>query len=161
MPATAAAGGGRRDGSGGFDEFGGDAQFNNPQGGQIDYMTLKLIHVTCVAASFLLFVIRGFWMVRGSPQLQRFWARVVPHVVDTMLLASAVALAVVSRQYPLAEDWLSAKLAGLLIYIGLGTVALKRGKSPGIRIAAWIAALAVFSYIVAVALTHRPLPWQG
>ena len=82
----------------------------------------------------------------------------MPHLVDTLLLASAVALAVMSHQYPLANGWLTAKVAGLLIYIGLGTVALKRGRTRRVRVTAWLAAQAVFFYIVAVAITRQPLP---
>ena len=61
-----------------------------------------------------------------------------------------------SRQYPFVEPWLTAKLLALLLYIGLGTIALKRGKTKGIRIAAYVGALATFGYIVAVALTRQP-----
>ena len=127
----------------------------------MDYGSLKFIHVICVATSYALFVVRGIWMMRGSALLQRRWVKVVPHVVDTVLLASAIALALMSHQYPLATGWLTAKVAGLLIYIGLGMIALKRGKTRGVRIAAWLAAQAVFFYIVAVAVTRRSLPWPG
>ncbi len=85
--------------------------------------------------------------------------RIVPHVIDTILLASAIALAVMLRQYPLVHGWLTAKVFGLLFYIGLGMVALRRGKTRGTRIAAWFSAQAVFFYIVAVALTRNPLPF--
>lgn len=124
-------------------------------------MNIKLLHVTCVVASYALFFLRGVWMVQGSALLQSRAARIVPHVVDTVLLASAIALAVISRQYPLANGWLTAKVVGLLVYIALGTVALKQGKTRRARIAAWLAAQAVFFYIVAVALTRWPLPWPG
>lgn len=115
--------------------------------------------MTSVVASYALFLLRGVWMARDSALLQRRWVKVVPHGVDSVLLTSAIALAVISQQYPLASDWLTAKVAGLLVYIGLGTVALKRGKTRRTRIAAWLAAQVVFFYIVAVALTRRPLPW--
>lgn len=128
---------------------------------EIDFPTVKLIHIACVVTSYALFVVRGVWMLRESALLQRRWVKVVPHVVDTMLLASALALTVMSHQYPFANDWLTAKVAGLPVYIGLGTVALKRGKTRAARIAAWCAAQAVFFYIVAVALTRRPLPWPA
>ena len=124
----------------------------------MDYASLKIVHVSCVAASYALFVVRGIWMMRESLHLQQRWVKIVPHLVDTLLLASAVALAVMSRQYPLADAWLTAKVAGLLIYIGLGTVALKRGKTRRVRVTAWLAAQAVFVYIVAVAITRQPLP---
>jgi uncharacterized membrane protein SirB2 len=125
----------------------------------MEYLSLKIAHVSCVGISYLLFVARGILMMRTSPLLQQKWLKITPHIVDTVLLASAIALAVMSHQYPLAQNWLTAKVAGLLVYIGVGTVALKRGKTRGTRIAAWFAAQAVFFYIVAVALTRRPLPW--
>ena len=127
----------------------------------MDYIAIKFVHVGCVAISYALFVVRGAWMLRESGLLQRRWVKVVPHAVDSVLLVSAIALALMSHQYPLVNNWLTAKVAGLLIYIGLGTVALKRGKTRATRIAAWIAAQAVFIYIVAVAFTHRPLPWPA
>ena len=90
---------------------------------QIDYPTLKLIHVSCVAISYTLFVLRGVWMLLQSPLLQQRWVRVAPHVVDTALLASAIAMAVTIRQYPLVAGWLTAKVVALFCYIGLGMMA--------------------------------------
>lgn len=127
----------------------------------MDYVAIKFVHVGCVTISYALFFIRGIWMMRDSSALQRRWVKIAPHLVDTLLLASAIALAVMSRQYPLVEDWLTAKVAGLLIYIGLGTFALKRGKTRRMRVVAWLAAQAVFFYIVAVAVTRQPLPWPA
>jgi uncharacterized membrane protein SirB2 len=127
----------------------------------MNYPLLKMVHVACVCASYMLFLLRGIWMVRGSALLQRRWVRIVPHLVDTVLLGSAIALAVAIGQYPLADDWLSAKVAGLFLYIVLGSIALKRGRTRRVRVASWIAAQAVFFYIVAVAITRRPLPFIG
>lgn len=121
------------------------------------YIALKHLHVTFVALSGLLFLVRGIWMLRASPRLQQRWARIVPHVVDTLLLASAIGLAVVSHQYPGQMPWLTAKVLALVAYIVLGTVALKRGRTQGVRTAAFIGALACFAYIVAVAVTKNPL----
>ena len=127
----------------------------------MDYLSIKFVHIGCVAVSYALFVLHGVWMLRESGLLQRRWMKIVPHAVDTLLLASAVALAVMSHQYPLANGWLTAKVIGLLIYIGLGTIALKRGRTRRTRLAAWLAAQAVFFYIVAVAITREPLPWPA
>jgi len=123
----------------------------------MSYAALKMVHVACVSASYALFLLRGIWMIRGSAWLQRRWVRIVPHLVDTVLLASAIALAVTIGQYPLTDGWLTAKVAGLLVYIVLGSIALKRGRTRGVRVASWIAAQAVFFYIVAVAVTRHPL----
>jgi uncharacterized membrane protein SirB2 len=124
----------------------------------MSYALIKTTHVTCAALSLGLFLLRGVWMLHAPQRLRALWVRVLPHVVDTVLLGSAVTLAVLSRQYPLELPWLTAKIAALLAYIGLGTVALKRGRTRAIRTAAWIAALCVFGYIVAVAYTRNPWP---
>lgn len=121
------------------------------------YIALKHLHVTFVALSGLLFLVRGIWMLRASPNLEQRWARIVPHIVDTLLLASAIGLAVVSHQYPGQMPWLTAKVVGLVAYVVLGTIALKRGRTQGLRTAAFVGALACFAYIVAVAVTKNPL----
>jgi uncharacterized membrane protein SirB2 len=81
-------------------------------------------------------------------------------VNDSVLLAAGVWLAVLLRQVPGESAWLTAKLVGLVVYIALGMLALRFLRSKGQRISAWLAALAVFGYIVAVAVTHSPLPWM-
>ena len=123
------------------------------------YATVKALHVGCVIVTFALFFLRGIWMMTSSPQLQRRWVRIVPHVNDTVLLIAAITLAVMLRQYPLTDAWLTAKVGGLLVYIALGTVAMRAGRPRRVRIAMWFAAQGVFFYIVSVALTHSALPW--
>lgn len=124
----------------------------------MDFTVLKMIHLTTAAVSYTLFVVRGIWMINGSPRLSERWARIVPHVNDTLLLAAAIWMTMLIHQYPGTHAWLTAKLAALLVYIGLGMVALRHGKTRRTRIAAWVAAQAVFLYIIAVALTRNPLP---
>ncbi len=125
---------------------------------QIDYLALKHFHMGCAALSGSLFLLRGYWMLRAPARLQLRWVRSAPHLIDPLLLASAVTLALRSAQYPFVQGWLTAKVLALLLYIVLGTVALKRGRTRPIRIAAFGAALATFGYIVAVAVTKHPLP---
>lgn len=127
----------------------------------MDFVSLKLVHVSAVAVSYALFVLRGIWMMRGSKLLHQRWIRFAPHVVDTVLLASAIALVVMLRQYPFVDNWLTAKVIGLLVYIGMGTIAIKRGRTRAVRITAWLGAQAVFFYIVAVAIARNPLPFPG
>lgn len=122
---------------------------------------LKHIHVTCVAASYSLFFLRGVWMLRESPALHQRWARIAPHAVDTVLLTSAIALAWQLGISPLATPWLAAKIVALMLYIVIGSIALKRGRTKRIRLIAWLTAQMVFFYIVSVAVTHNPAPWQG
>jgi uncharacterized membrane protein SirB2 len=94
----------------------------------MSYLILKQLHITCVLLSGTGFLLRGIWMLTDSPWLQRPVVRRLPHLVDTVLLASAIAMAVISSQNPFATDWLTAKLVGLLLYIGCGTMALKRAQ---------------------------------
>ena len=118
---------------------------------------MQKLHVACAMLSIAGFALRGALMLRDSVLLRSRVARVAPHVVDTLLLASAVALAWQSGQYPFAQSWLTAKLLALIAYIVLGTIALKRGRSKNVRtVAFWLALLAVL-YIVSVALTRNPV----
>lgn len=123
------------------------------------YSLIKNLHLATIALSLALFILRGVWMMAASPLLQARWVRIVPHVIDTLLLASGIGLAVLIQQYPLVHGWLTAKLIALILYIVLGTLALKRGKTRGQRVTAWIAALLVFGYMVAVAIAHDPFPF--
>lgn len=123
------------------------------------YLAVKHFHIACVVLTYLLFVTRGVWMMASPARLGRRWVRIAPHIVDTALLASALLLAWTLRQYPGTHGWLTAKVAGLVAYIGLGTVAIKRGRTRNGRIVAWIVAQLVFFYIVAVAITKNPLPF--
>ena len=120
-------------------------------------MIAKDIHVTCVIFTFILFFIRGIWMIIDSDLLQRKWTRRVPPVIDTILLASAIILSVTIHQYPFVHAWLTAKVVALFLYIGLGMLALTYGKTKTVRIGTWVAAQLCFFYIVAVAITKNPL----
>lgn len=122
----------------------------------MDYALLKMIHVGSVILSYSLFFLRGIWLMQDSVNLHRRWVKILPHVIDTALLTSAILLAVAIQQNPLQDSWLTAKVAGLLLYIGLGMIALRFGKTRKTRITAWIAAQCVFIYIVLVALTKSP-----
>ncbi|TXF12600.1 SirB2 family protein [Pelomicrobium methylotrophicum] len=122
------------------------------------YAWIKHLHVTCVAVSYALFFVRGLWMIRESPLLRRRWVRIVPHVNDTLLLATGVTLSILMHQYPLVAGWVSAKVVALVLYIFLGMYGLKHGETKRDRIVAWLAAQVVFLYIVAVAVTKRTHP---
>jgi uncharacterized membrane protein SirB2 len=122
----------------------------------MDLFALKAVHVAAVVLSWLMFFVRGLWMIAGSPLLRRRWVRVAPHVNDTVLLAAGVWMALLLRLVPGVPSWLAAKIVALVIYVGVGAVALRR-RSVG----AWIAAQLVFLYIVAVALAHDALPWRS
>ena len=120
---------------------------------------LKTVHIVCVILSITGYGIRGVWMIRESPWLAKRWVRVAPHVIDTILLVSAILLALQIRQYPFVHGWLTAKVLALVAYIVIGAIGLKYGKTRKIRITAWLVAIAVFLYIVLVALTRQALPF--
>lgn len=124
----------------------------------MSYLTLKFIHVSCVALTFSLFLLRGFWMLRDSAMLQQRWVKILPHVIDATLLTSAILLTLQIGQYPGVNGWLTAKVTALLLYIGLGSIAIRRGRSKRARVAAWLGAILMFGYIVSVALTRQPVP---
>lgn len=125
----------------------------------MDYLLLKHFHMTCVALSGAFFLLRGGWMLAGSRLLERRWVKTLPHVVDAFLLASALGLAGWSHQYPGQAPWVTAKVGALVVYVLLGTLALKRGKTLRGRALALAGALLTFAYIVAVAVTKNPLPF--
>jgi uncharacterized membrane protein SirB2 len=89
------------------------------------------------------------------------WVKIVPHFVDTLLLVFALILSFTIHQYPFVDAWLTAKVVGLLLYIGLGLVALKYGKTMNIKILAWLLAQGVFAYIVLVAIHHNTIPFSN
>ena len=122
------------------------------------YVLAKDLHLACVVLSLGGFAARGALMLAGSPLLQARFVRIAPHVVDTLLLASAAWLAWALQQYPFVHGWLTAKLVGLIAYILLGTIALRRGRTRAVRATAFAGALLAAAYIVAVALTRQPLP---
>ena len=120
------------------------------------YSLLKHLHVGAVIASGSLFLLRAAWMLRDSAMLGRRWVRVLPHVVDTVLLSAALGLLALLHLNPFALPWLSAKLIALVGYIVVGSVALKRGRTRRIRVSALIGAVLLFAYMVGTAITRNP-----
>ena len=123
------------------------------------YTTLKLVHVSAVILTVSGFALRGVWMLAGSPMLSRRLVRIVPHVVDTVLLLSGVGLILTLHLAVMSQPWLLAKFAALLVYIALGTVALRPGRPRRTRAIAFFLALVTFAYVVAAALGKSALPY--
>ncbi len=124
----------------------------------MEYSLLKAIHVSCVGITYVLFFGRGVLMLTESLLVRTRFLRIAPHVNDTVLLASAISMLVLTRRNPFLEGWLTAKIVALLVYIGLGMVALSGRGSKRRRLSVWILAQLVFAYIVLVALTRSPAP---
>ncbi|MET0377623.1 MAG: SirB2 family protein [Spongiibacteraceae bacterium] len=123
------------------------------------YLTLKMLHMTCALISIAGFIFRGTLRLQGSALLQNKFLKIAPHIVDTVLLLSAIGLTVTLQQYPFADSWLTAKLLGLLVYIFLGVYTLKIAKTQPARLIAFVLAILVFAYIAIVARTHSPFPF--
>ena len=121
---------------------------------------ILITHVTAAVLSISLFVVRGLGMLGNAAWLRHRLVRIVPHVNDTVLLLSAIWLALLTHQYPFQQGWLTAKVIALVLYIGLGLVAMRWGATKRIRLIAWLGAVAIFAYIIAVALNRTPFPWQ-
>jgi len=121
------------------------------------FLEIRTLHVTCVFLSLGLFVLRHVLNVRNVNWRKSRALRIMPHVVDTLLLGSGITLAILVHRYPFTDAWLTVKVVALIAYIGLGMVALHRGRSPGIRRLAFLAAAIVFGFIVTVARTKSPL----
>ncbi|MEW6133550.1 MAG: SirB2 family protein [Pseudomonadota bacterium] len=125
----------------------------------MDYPILLALHRLTVVISITLFALRGAWRMLDSPMNAKKWVKVVPHVNDTLLLLAAIGMLVVAGLNPMEHGWIMAKIIGLIIYIVLGTVAIKRGKSAMQRNLAFVGALAVFGYIAMVAVTKQVVPF--
>ncbi|MDO8456704.1 MAG: SirB2 family protein [Burkholderiaceae bacterium] len=122
----------------------------------MDYLTVKTLHVSCVVISISLFTLRGVLQLQSRPWRQRAVLRRLPHIVDTVLLSSAVWLAWRIGQAPFVDGWLTAKVLALVAYILLGMRTLGKNTPASQRPAYFVAALLSVGYIVGVALTRSP-----
>lgn len=119
------------------------------------YFAIKHIHLTAIALSVILLLIRFYWSVTHSQMLNKKWVRIVPHVIDTVLLASALTLCVIIAQYPFVHGWVTEKVIGVVLYIFLGLVALKKAKTIPIKSLAMVGAIAVLAVIGKLAITKQ------
>ena len=125
----------------------------------MSYYWIRQLHIATVVFSVAFFALRYYWMLIRSQREKQRWVRVLSVVNDSSLLVAGISLALISGQYPFVAPWLSAKLVGLLAYIVLGTLALKRARTRPVRILTGLLALASAGYIISVALTRTPTPW--
>ena len=121
------------------------------------YLHLRHAHIALAILSVAIFTVRGLMMLAGSARANSPWLRFPSYTVDTLLLTAALMLASVIHQYPFQADWLTMKVALLVVYVGLGTVALKRARTPRMRALAFVAALATVGFLFTVARAHHPL----
>jgi uncharacterized membrane protein SirB2 len=121
------------------------------------YLLLRQVHIGLAIVSVAIFALRGSLMLAGSARADAAWLRYPSYAVDTSLLTVALILTSVIHQYPFANDWLTMKVFLLCIYVVLGSIALKRGRTRRMRIAALVAALATVAFLFTVARAHHPL----
>ncbi|SDJ90709.1 SirB2 family protein [Microbulbifer yueqingensis] len=123
------------------------------------YTTLKTLHMTLAMLSFSGFMLRTGGQLAGAGWARGRVARLLPHLVDTALLVSALFLLQRLQWYPLQQPWLLAKLGGLLAYIGLGVVTVRLARNSSERLLGAAGASMAFAYMVSVAISKSPLPF--
>jgi uncharacterized membrane protein SirB2 len=119
------------------------------------YPLLKHLHLLFIALSFIIFVLRGFWMLNGSALLQKKIVKVAPHIINTLMLLTGIAIAVYLKLSPGDHPWLLAKIIGIVIFILLG-VALVKADKKTVKLGLWVLALVVFIDIAAIAASKNP-----
>ena len=118
------------------------------------FQALKLLHISCAVISITGFALRGYWALSDNPLRQAPLVRVLPHLVDTLLLASAIAMLGIWKVSPVDLPWVTAKVLALLLYIALGITAMRFATCKRYQRLAYVAALLTAIYIVTVARSH-------
>jgi len=121
------------------------------------YLQIKWVHIAAVIASGALFALRGIAVQFGASWAMAAPLRYLSYTIDSVLLTAAMMLVTIVHQYPFVQGWLTVKVCLLVVYVVLGTFALKRGRTPRTRLACFIAALAVYGFTASVAVEHHPL----
>lgn len=121
----------------------------------MNLLFFKYLHIVSVAASFALFFVRGLWMMQSYPDSQEKWVRVLPHVVDAVLVLSAIAMLAMSpKGWP--GDWLTVKLALIVVYVVLALYLFRGARALATKFLAWLLGLLVFLFITTIAVLHHP-----
>lgn len=121
------------------------------------YPEIRLVHIAAVLASGTLFLMRGLALFAGARWAMAAPLRYLSYTIDTVLLTAALMLMTIVRQYPFVHAWLTVKVLLLVVYIVLGLMAFWGGRTRAMRVGCWVAAMAVFAFIVSVARAHDPL----
>lgn len=128
------------------------------------YAEIRWVHIAAVLCSGALFAFRGAVMLAGVRWYMAAPLRYLSYTIDTVLLTAALMLATILHQYPFVHGWLTTKVLLLVVYIVVGSYALKRGSTKAVRARAYVAALLVFAFIISVARAHDPrgvFAWLG
>lgn len=125
------------------------------------YAEIRLVHIMAVLLSGSLFLVRGLAIVLGAGWPRAAPLRYLSYANDTVLLTAALMLMTIVQQYPFADAWLTVKVLLLIVYIALGMIVFRHGTGRSRRLGFWLAALAVYAFIISVARTHDPLGFVG
>jgi uncharacterized membrane protein SirB2 len=123
------------------------------------YLIIKNIHMVFATLTIIGFLLRGYWRISGSSFYKSRAMKVLPHTVDALFLATGVWLIVMLNLNPMQHPWLLAKFVALFAYVGLGMIAFRFGRSPEIRLIAFVGAVASFAFVVGAAMAKSPLSW--
>ena len=124
------------------------------------YAQIKWMHVAAVLASGTLFALRGLLLQLGAAGFANALpVRLASYAIDTVLLTAALMLFTILPHAVFANGWLALKLGLLPVYVGLGIIALRKGRTPQVRLACWLASLGVYATMLGIARAHHPLGW--
>jgi uncharacterized membrane protein SirB2 len=121
------------------------------------YLGLRHAHITLAIVSVSIFTLRGLLMLANSAHANSAWLKYPSYTVDTLLLTAALMLTSVIHQFPFQTGWLTMKVVLLVVYVLLGSIALKRGRTRRVRAGAFAAALLTVGFLFTVARAHHPL----
>lgn len=121
------------------------------------YLVLKNTHMLLAMISFTFFLIRATWAFQGSTLLQTKAVKILPHVIDTFLLLTAITLMLTISQYPFINSWLTGKIIGLITYIIFASIVIKYAKNNLQRSLFLGLAIMSFTYIFMTARSHNAL----
>lgn len=121
------------------------------------YFAVKHLHLSTIVISLALFILRFYWVNRNPEKMQKKWVKVTPHIIDTVLLLSALTLCFIIQQYPFVDAWLTEKVMGLVLYILMGMVALKWANTTAVRWGGFFGAIASLVFIAKVAVLKQPI----
>lgn len=123
------------------------------------YAQIRVAHLLAVALSGTLFAARGAGVLTGAGWPMHAIVRYSSYAIDTILLTAALMLVAVLPAALFANHWLAVKLVLVVVYVGLGTFALRRARTERGRRIAYVAALVLFALVVGIARRHSPYGW--
>jgi len=120
----------------------------------VSYAVLKIVHIASVVLSFAIFAVRGGNALSGQSGQESRLGRIVPHVVYTILLVSALGMVFITKQYPFVAAWPTVKLLGLVAFVVFGVFAFRGSQAR--KATFFVLGLLAFIFTASVALTHDP-----